>query len=126
MAHARRLSIIEHRRHTGKDWSCDRTCTCARVRSTARRPSLECERMPDRGDTTSSRPTRELLVALAIYVVVAASFVAISRVPIIDTYVGQGEDRLEVLWNAWWMKRAILELRNPFFTDQLFHPFGTS
>jgi hypothetical protein len=44
------------------------------------------------------------------------------------TYLaGDGNDTFSWIWNFWWMKKALLELKiNPFYTDYLFYPFGES
>lgn len=40
---------------------------------------------------------------------------------------GLGGDRYIYLWNMWWMKRALIDLRtNPLFTEYLFYPRGLS
>lgn len=35
-------------------------------------------------------------------------------------------DRNQNLWNFWWFKRSVFELSNPYHTDFLFYPYGTS
>lgn len=40
---------------------------------------------------------------------------------------GDGGDGLQNLWNFWWMKKAIFEnFENPYFTNYLHHPNGTT
>ncbi|MBD3236194.1 MAG: hypothetical protein GF330_05800 [Candidatus Eisenbacteria bacterium] len=39
---------------------------------------------------------------------------------------GMGADAYIGIWNLWWTKTAILSGKNPFFTDWLFAPQGTS
>jgi hypothetical protein len=39
--------------------------------------------------------------------------------------IGDGGDGYQFLWNFWWIKKAILEGRDVFYTDYLFHPKGT-
>jgi hypothetical protein len=39
---------------------------------------------------------------------------------------GVGYDSWQNMWNMWWLKRALLDLRNPYFTDALYYPYGTS
>jgi hypothetical protein len=39
---------------------------------------------------------------------------------------GIGNDVSIHLWTFWWVKTAITEGRNPFYTDLLFHPHGVS
>ncbi|MBI5118111.1 hypothetical protein HZA56_16675 [Candidatus Poribacteria bacterium] len=41
--------------------------------------------------------------------------------------LGLSSDPYLMLWNAWWAKESLIDLRaNPFFTDYLFYPNGTS
>jgi hypothetical protein len=35
-------------------------------------------------------------------------------------------DRNQNLWNFWWVKRSILDFHNPYQTNFLFYPYGTS
>ncbi len=35
-------------------------------------------------------------------------------------------DRNQNLWNFWWVKRSVLNLHNPYQTNFLFYPYGTS
>jgi hypothetical protein len=37
-----------------------------------------------------------------------------------------GEDALIGIWNLWWTKRALLQGSNPYFSEWLYHPSGTS
>lgn len=38
---------------------------------------------------------------------------------------GDGGDSWVFIWNFWWIKKAIVELRqNPYYTDFLFYPYG--
>ena len=39
---------------------------------------------------------------------------------------GVGYDSWQNMWNMWWLKQAMLGLRNPYFTDALYYPYGTS
>src|SRR6266480_3962764 len=39
---------------------------------------------------------------------------------------GQHYDAFQNLWNCWWLRRSIGQLRNPFFTDLLWWPSGAS
>lgn len=41
--------------------------------------------------------------------------------------IGSSSDYHLVIWDAWWAKKALLDLRtNPFYTSYLFYPNGTS
>ncbi len=33
------------------------------------------------------------------------------------------EDRLQNMWNLWWIKEAVFSFKNPFLTDKLFYPY---
>jgi hypothetical protein len=76
--------------------------------------------------TASPVRWRDAAEACCGYVVVTLAFCAQSGRGLLDSFVGNGGDRLPVLWNAWWMKTSIFEGRNPFFSDRLFHPYGAS
>lgn len=39
---------------------------------------------------------------------------------------GDGGDSWHFLWNMWWIKKAILEYRDLFFTEYLFYPNGVN
>jgi len=39
--------------------------------------------------------------------------------------IGDHGDAWQFIWNFWWVKKAILERRNIFYTDYLFYPHGT-
>ena len=38
---------------------------------------------------------------------------------------GEPGDHLQVIWDMWWMTRAVAEVANPWFTSMLFAPEGT-
>jgi hypothetical protein len=67
---------------------------------------------------------RDLLVILAYTAVSVALTYPLVRV--FTTHVPGGGDVWQHLWNWWWLKKSLLELRtSPFFTPYLFHPDGT-
>jgi hypothetical protein len=39
---------------------------------------------------------------------------------------GNGYDSWQNMWNMWWLKQAILEGHNPFYTTEIYYPDGTS
>ncbi|GAB4347057.1 MAG: hypothetical protein Kow0099_28840 [Candidatus Abyssubacteria bacterium] len=44
-----------------------------------------------------------------------------------QSHVGESSDQNIVLWDAWWAKKSLLDLKtSPFHTDFLFYPNGTS
>jgi hypothetical protein len=36
------------------------------------------------------------------------------------------QDSFIFLWDFWWTKQAVLDLKNPYWTDMIFHPNGTT
>jgi hypothetical protein len=40
--------------------------------------------------------------------------------------IGDGGDAYQHIWNFWWVKKAILEGRDIFYTDYLFYPIGSN
>ena len=43
-----------------------------------------------------------------------------------DHIAGHGGDGWQNLWNMWWFEKALREGQNPYFTDLLHHPTGTT
>lgn len=39
---------------------------------------------------------------------------------------GDSVDSWQNMWNMWWLKQALLQGRNPFFTDVIYYPEGVS
>jgi hypothetical protein len=39
---------------------------------------------------------------------------------------GDGVDCWQNMWNMWWLKRALLEGHNPFYTTEIYYPGGAS
>src|SRR5215475_6332714 len=82
--------------------------------------------------TRHSRPVRcrELIVAFGCYLGIALAFFG----PVLDRLSDQiitsptdhrPWDHLQVLWNAWWIRRSLFAGVNPYFCDMLFVPYGT-
>jgi len=44
----------------------------------------------------------------------------------INTKVPGCCDVFQNLWNLWWVKKSITELKNPYYTDYLYHPIGAN
>ncbi len=44
----------------------------------------------------------------------------------LDSGLGARGDYYDNLWNAWWMRHALSELKSPWWTDYLWHPGGIS
>ena len=38
----------------------------------------------------------------------------------------KGQDSAQMIWNVWHSSEAVIHGRNPYYTDQLFYPLGTS
>src|SRR5262245_24369670 len=73
---------------------------------------------------------RELLVAFGSYVGIALAFFwpVLSRLSnqiITSPTDHRPWDHLQVLWNAWWIRRSLFAGVNPYFCDMLFVPHGT-
>jgi hypothetical protein len=41
------------------------------------------------------------------------------------TIIGGGDDAYGMLWNIWWIRKAMTEGRNIFYTDYMYYPKGT-
>src|ERR1700677_2205286 len=71
----------------------------------------------------------ERAVRIAVPVAYLALAVALTW-PMVETFTsrigGDGGERVLHLGDFWWVKESFLHLSNPFFTDQLRHPFGVS
>jgi hypothetical protein len=68
-----------------------------------------------------------LLIAVFLFYLGAALVFSARLLPVWTQAIPGGlEDTRLFLWNAWWFKDALARRANPFFTDRLFHPFGSS
>ncbi|MBA7638587.1 hypothetical protein ES703_46243 [subsurface metagenome] len=65
-----------------------------------------------------------LVVLLYILLTVVLTYPAISNFT--TRIIGDGGDTWKFTWNFWWTKKALTEFQNPYFTNYLFHPNGTS
>jgi len=82
--------------------------------------------------TSHPRPVRwhEPLVAFLSYLSIALAFFGpvLSRLSdqlITSPTEHRPWDALQVLWNAWWVRRSLFAGVNPYFCDMLFVPYGT-
>ena len=64
-----------------------------------------------------------LLYAVATFVMIGPFVLPATR---IDTTSYDSHDSAIFLWNFWWTKTAVLSGRNPYWTDTIFYPTGTS
>lgn len=69
---------------------------------------------------------RRHAAALLCFVLVALLTTWPLALHITTTVPGDGVDAWQNIWNMWWLKRALLEGRNPFITDALYYPDGAS
>ncbi|HUS16869.1 MAG TPA: hypothetical protein VM536_17875, partial [Chloroflexia bacterium] len=67
--------------------------------------------------------TRHLLVLLG-YLLVAVAWTWPLAGHLTTAIPGDGKDGWQNAWNLWWVAQAVLQGRNPFHTDLLFHPIG--
>lgn len=73
----------------------------------------------------SKNPLYVVCLVFAGYVILSIFF----TYPLITNFFtaipGDGGDGLIFLWNLWWVKYALLDLKvNPFYTDYIFYPVG--
>jgi hypothetical protein len=69
---------------------------------------------------------REGLVVTVIYVILTL-FVTYPAIVRLDShYIGAGSDLWIFPWNDWWIRKCLLECRNPFYTTWMFYPEGVS
>ncbi len=77
---------------------------------------------------TSTKPSRLLREATFLGVGLAAALlVTWPLATVFATRIcGDVEDPYQTLWGMRWFRDALMAGRDPFFTDRLFHPFGTT
>jgi hypothetical protein len=69
---------------------------------------------------------REVLLILAVYYILTL-FMTYPVVVRLDThYIGAGSDMWIFPWNDWWLRKCLLEWRDPFYTTSMFYPEGVS
>lgn len=69
---------------------------------------------------------REGLLVLAVYIVLTLlmTYPVVARLG--SHFVGTGSDMWVFQWNDWWLRKCLLEERNPFYTNWMFYPEGVS
>jgi hypothetical protein len=73
------------------------------------------------------RRLRESLLVVCAYTLLTILFTYPTALRLSTHLPGEGGDTYLFVWNLWWIKKALTELRtNPFWTDYLFHPEGVS
>lgn len=64
------------------------------------------------------------LGAFVFYAAITAAFVLATSAPIRTQFIGDGGDNWVFVWNSWWVKQCIVDLRNPYFCPFQFAPLG--
>lgn len=67
-----------------------------------------------------------VFLALLGSLALAAIYGRVALLNLTTGLVGGDLDGYENLWNNYWVKTALFKLRNPFFTDYIYYPTGTS
>ncbi|RJP74418.1 MAG: hypothetical protein C4532_02420 [Candidatus Abyssobacteria bacterium SURF_17] len=83
---------------------------------------------PSQSASTVSRVIPDLVV-VGLFVLLAFiyTYPLIIRLNLIPQIERSGiNDQYIFLWNFWWTKKALLAYQNPFFTDYIYYPYGTS
>jgi hypothetical protein len=72
--------------------------------------------------------SRDVVYPLLFYAVISLLMVGPFVLPAtqIDTTSYDFQDSYIFLWNFWWIKEAVLSGENPYWTDAIFYPTGTS
>lgn len=83
------------------------------------------ERLPGPSATPPARPRPLDSVALLLLV---GLMVGPFTLPLdsLSDFGYDSRDAFIFVWDFWWTRTALFELRNPFWTDRLFHPDGVS
>jgi hypothetical protein len=90
------------------------------------RAVLKSVRRKRRVETVNSRRPVSLAVLVCFY---AAAFVVLTyplATNIGSGFISDGKDGCVFPWNIYNFRESVLEGQNPFFTNRIFHPFGTS
>jgi hypothetical protein len=74
----------------------------------------------------SHSPRRTHILALAGYVLLTLVMTYPLVLRISSHLAGSGDDMWLFQWNNWWLRKALVEDLNPYFTTLLFHPQGVS
>lgn len=72
-----------------------------------------------------SRQTRALLLYVAIAAALLGPYLLPATQLSLHSYDAVTDGYL-FMWNFWWTKHALFQLQNPYWTELLNHPFGTS
>jgi hypothetical protein len=85
----------------------------------------------DSGAQPKSKAWRAYLIAACLYAALAICFtyphVTRLTVSFAQSQIGESFDQNIVLWDAWWAKKSLVDLKtSPFHTKFLFYPNGTS
>jgi len=83
--------------------------------------------MSETSTASSGRRDWRLWIGLpAFYLALAIALTWPAATTFTTRIAGDFGDGFQNLWNFWWLKQALLHFQNPFFTHQLWHPFGTT
>ena len=67
----------------------------------------------------------EYIIVLQLYTLLTIlAFHKLFILGIDNVLIGDGGDAYHYVWDFWWVKKAILEGKNIFYTDYLFYPYG--
>lgn len=69
---------------------------------------------------------REWLLVTVVFVVLTLFMTYPVVVRLNSHYIGAGSDMWLFHWNDWWLRKCLLEGRNPFYTTWMFYPEGVS
>src|SRR5438876_9753268 len=70
---------------------------------------------------------RRLGVVIAAYAALTIALLSPGVLHFRTAAIGDAGDSSQMLWNLWWVKRALVELhQSPFHTNLLFHPTGVN
>jgi hypothetical protein len=69
---------------------------------------------------------RETLAVMLVYTALTLfmTYPVVARLG--SHYIGAGSDMWIFQWNDWWLRKCLLEWRNPFYTTWMFYPDGVS
>jgi hypothetical protein len=69
---------------------------------------------------------RETLLVTLVYIALTLFMTYPVVVRLGSHYIGSGSDMWIFHWNDWWLRKCLLEWRNPFHTTWMFYPSGVS
>lgn len=73
-----------------------------------------------------ARPLRAAALALLIYTALAIFLTWPTALRFTTAVPGNGFDSWQNMWNFWWLRKALLEGHNPYFTPMLYYPQGAT